>query len=346
MTAVPGVALRTTSGVEAKIARPRIGFVGVGWIGFNRMRSILEQKACEVVGVVEPNADLAERACAALSLGTRCHSFDELLAMNPDGIAIATPSALHAEQNLAALEHGISVFCQKPLARNFEETSRVVDAARAADRLLCVDFSYRFVRGVQQIRELVQNGTLGEMYRAELVFHNAYGPDKPWFYDPRLSGGGCLIDLGIHLVDLALWILNWPTVSKISSQLFAGGQRWHQNSGQVEDCASASLELQTGAVVHLSCSWKAHAGQDAVIEFGFYGTKGGARLRNVNGSFFEFLTERFDGTSRKVLSEPPEQWGGLAAVDWLRRLSISNHFSPDASQFATVAAVLDRIYDL
>jgi len=61
-------------------------------------------------------------------------------------------------------------------------------------------------------------------YLADLIFHNAYGPDKPWFYDRTLSGGGCVIDLGIHLVDLALWNLDFPKVMNVTSRLFAPGQ--------------------------------------------------------------------------------------------------------------------------
>ena len=100
----------------------------------------------------------------------------------------------------------------------------MVNAAREADRLLAVDLSYRFTEGMQRIREVVQSGGLGRIYAVDLVFHNAYGPDKPWFYDPALSGGGCVMDLGVHLVDLALWTLEFPSVSHVSSKLFRDGE--------------------------------------------------------------------------------------------------------------------------
>src|SRR5690606_35925284 len=109
-------------------------------------------------------------------------------------------------QAIQALRRGIPVFCQKPLARTRAETSRVIQEARAADLLLAVDLSYRFTSGIQRIRQIVQSGELGKVFAVNLVFHNAYGPDKAWFYDYNLAGGGCAIDLGIHLVDLAFWI--------------------------------------------------------------------------------------------------------------------------------------------
>ena len=99
------------------------------------------------------------------------------------------------------------------------QARRVVDSARAADRLLMVDLSYRWTDAARRVRDEVAGGGLGDIYAAELAFHNAYGPDKAWFYDRDLSGGGCVIDLGVHLIDLALWTLGFPRVASIASHL-------------------------------------------------------------------------------------------------------------------------------
>ena len=106
----------------------------------------------------------------------------------PTVVVIATPSALHAEQSIRALDAGAAVFCQKPLGRDAAEAASVVAAARAADRLLSVDFSYRFTRGMEAIAGLIRGGELGHVFAVDLVFHNAYGPGKPWFYDRAQSG--------------------------------------------------------------------------------------------------------------------------------------------------------------
>ena len=84
----------------------------------------------------------------------------------------------------------------------------MVDAARRAGRRLGVDYSYRFTDGMRALREMVARGELGRVFAVDAVFHNAYGPDKAWCRDPRLAGGGALMDLGVHLVDLALWVLD------------------------------------------------------------------------------------------------------------------------------------------
>jgi predicted dehydrogenase len=324
--------------------RARLGFLGVGWIGQRRMRSILERGAAEAVVVADPSLVAASAAASAVEGCAVVPSLDALLEHDLDGVVVATPSALHADQTVRALERGLAVFCQKPLGRSAAEARRVVDAARAADRLLGVDLSYRHVAGMAEIRRLVQSGALGQVFAANLVFHNAYGPDKPWFRDARLSGGGCLIDLGIHLLDLALWTLGFPEIREVAAALrTAGGPAAARGEG-VEDFAAAQLELANGTAVQLACSWRLAAGQDCAIEAAFYGTAGGAALRNVRGSFFDFLAERFHGTRRELLAGPPDAWEGRAAVAWAEALSASARFDPEVERIVEVQAGLDRIY--
>jgi predicted dehydrogenase len=323
---------------------PRIGFLGVGWIGRHRMQAILDTQAITIAGIAEPSSDMAHEA-AVLAPGAECvGSLEELLKLDLDGLVIATPSALHAEQALKALLSGVAVFCQKPLGRTAPEVEEVVAAAGAADLLLGVDFSYRHTDGMRRIRELVASGELGRIHAIDLVFHNAYGPDKPWFYDAAQSGGGCVMDLGIHLVDLALWLLDFPEVRNVTSHLSAGGEPVTEPLAQVEDFAVATIELATGTVVRLACSWRLHAGCDAVIGAEVYGTKGGAAFRNVGGSFYDFAAERFTGTAREPLAMPPDAWGGRAAAEWARRLANGARYDPAAGHLVDVAHVLDRIY--
>ena len=326
--------------------RPRLGFLGAGWIGQRRMRSILERDIADAVAVADPAAATAGAAAGAVEGCRALPSLDALLEQDLDGVVIATPSALHAKQAVQALERGVAVLCQKPLGRNAAEAQRVVDAARAADRLLGVDLSYRHVAGVDRIRGLVQEGALGQVFAVNLVFHNAYGPGKPWFQDALLSGGGCLIDLGIHLVDLALWTLGYPEVEAVTASLRGAGAPAPspERPREVEDYAAAQLELAGGTAVQLACSWRLPAGQDCLIEVAFYGTKGGAAMRNVHGSFFDFLVERFQGTRRELLAGPPDDWGGRAAVAWVEALQRGSRYDPAVESIGAVQGTLDRIY--
>lgn len=309
------------------------------------MEAIAREGVVEIAAIADPFDDLVHAAHAYAPDASTSENLEGLLCENLDGVVIATPNALHAEQSIRALEAGLAVFCQKPLGRTAEETRRVVDTARRADRLLGVDLSYRFVEGIQKLRQMVLAGEIGDVFAANLVFHNAYGPDKPWFYDPKLSGGGCLIDLGVHLVDLALSTLGSSEVVDVSGRLFAHGVLLAGQSDRVEDYATARIDLANGVAVDLACSWNLSAGCDCVIEATFYGTRGALSLRNLNGSFYDFVTEHFQGTSRRVIAAPPDEWGGRAAVAWARQLAESSRYDPAIEEVVTVARVLDWIYD-
>ena len=316
--------------------RPRLGFLGVGWIGRKRLDALVAAGAAEATAVFDPaGADVPGAETAA--------SLDELLAADLDGVVIATPSALHAEQAIAALERGLPVFCQKPLAITANETRAVVDAARRADRLLSVDFCYREVEAARKLKEVVDAGELGDVFAADLVFHNAYGPDKEWFYDVQLAGGGCVIDLGIHLVDLALWVLGFPAVEEVTAQRFRDARLLARGERAIEDYAVATLVLEGGTAVRLACSWNLHAGRDCAIEATFHGKEGGVSLTNVDGSFYDFAAHRFSGTSSTLLAEPPDDWGGRAAIRWAERVAAGERFDPAAERIVEVAEIVDRI---
>ena len=333
--------LRTSPASMAR--RPRLGFLGVGWIGFQRMQAVAESCWGEIAAIADPAEELLAKAHALAPGCAVGGTLEDLLRAGVDGVVIATPSALHAGQAEAALRAGAAVFCQKPLGRNAAECRRVVTAARAADRLLGVDLSYRFTEALRRIREMVRAGELGEVFALDLVFHNAYGPGKPWFYDRRLSGGGCVIDLGIHLVDAALWILE-TFVTGVESRLFHAGRPLAGQPERCEDFATARLELATGATANLACSWNLHAGRPAVIEARFYGTRGAAEMVNLEGSFTDFAAYRCAGATRELLCGPPDAWGGRAAVAWAQELALGGRFNPEAERIVEVAETLDAIY--
>jgi predicted dehydrogenase len=316
---------------------PRLGFLGVGWIGRNRMEALGDAGLARVAAVADPQAEALDAAVAAAPDAARAGSLEELLEHDLDGVVIATPSALHAEQATAALERGVAVFCQKPLARDAAETRRVLDAARAADRLLGVDLSYRQVEALRAARRAVADGAIGPLHTIDLTFHNAYGPDKPWFTDPELAGGGCLIDLGTHLVDLALWLSGARAATVLSARTLR--LRGHE----VEDQATAELDLGA-AHARLACSWFQPAGRDCVFECTAWGADGAVSVTNVDGSFYDFRAELWRSGSRETLVEPPDAWGGRAIGAWTKRLGSDASFDPAATELELLARTIDAIY--
>ena len=319
-----------------------LGFLGTGWIGRNRMEAMLATGEAKAIAVCDPNADTAEQALDLAPDARLVGSLDELLACEPDGIVVATPSALHAEQCIRALDAGAAVFCQKPLGRNAAEVEAVLAAAERADRLLGVDLSYRHTAAMQAIRDAVGAGKLGQLFAAELTFHNAYGPQSAWFWDPKLSGGGCLIDLGVHLVDLALWMFDFPEVVEARATLLRDGRPLGED--EVENYAAGELVLASGVHVRIACSWNLSAGRDSVIAASFYGTDGGAEMRNENGSFFDFSAALFKGRDAERMTSPPDDWGGRAAAEWVRNLAAGERFTGSTTGLVETARALDRLY--
>ena len=256
-----------------RLRKPRVGFLGVGWIGRHRMAAMAESQLLDIAAMADATPDALRQAQALVPQATPLHSLDALLAEDLDALVIATPSALHAEQAEAALARGFAVFCQKPLARSAAESERVIAAARRADRLLGVDLSYRHTQAMRRIRTLVAAGDLGHVHAVDLVFHNAYGPDKRWFQDPALS----------------------------------------------------------------------REGRDAVVETTFRGRARRA-CGNVGGSFYDVGAELRRGTTARTIADGPDGWGGLAAVQWARRLAAGERYDLHSRRLVTVAEVIDRIY--
>ena len=198
--------------MEALInTKPRLAFAGAGWIGRNRLAAAAKEEAAEIVCIADPSEECIREAEKLVKTCRHTTSFDEMIAdPEVDAVVIATPSALHMQQAVNAFEAGKAVFCQKPLGRNAEEVRAVVEAAQRVNKLLGADFSYRYTAAFKEILPIIRSGELGKIFAVDLKFHNAYGPDKPWFYDMKLAGGGCVLDLGIHLIDLMLYALAFP----------------------------------------------------------------------------------------------------------------------------------------
>ena len=308
------------------------------------MQTAAESGLADIYSITDPSVDCLGEAAKIAPATKVVGSFEDIINDTAvDGVVIATPSALHMQQSVQAFERGIAVFCQKPLGRNAGEVRAVVEAATCANKLLGADFSYRYTAAFQKIHSIIRSGELGKIFAVDLKFHNAYGPDKPWFYDLEQSGGGCVLDLGIHLIDLMLYALDFPEVNRVESSLYARGVSV-KGKEEVEDYASVIMDLENDINAQLACSWNLKAGCEAVIEASFYGTNGGVALKNVNGSFYDFVGVRYWGTQSEMLVQPPDAWGGRALVNWVQQLAVNPDYNPEAEHFIKSAEILDRIY--
>jgi predicted dehydrogenase len=320
----------------------KLGFLGLGWIGRKRLDAVAAEANVRVTAVSDTDPEKLQSAQSGYPDARGVVSLDELLECELDGVVIATPNGAHAYQAIACLQRGLPVFCQKPLATNAADTDRIIAAARKANKLLAVDYSYRHVQGMRALRERIRAGELGEIGAIDLIFHNAYGPNKQWCFDRSQAGGGCLLDLGVHLIDLALWLQDAPSMRVVSSRLFSQGQVAGRQD--VEDLAFVELVQSNGAVVRIACSWHAQIGCDAEISAHIHGSRGGARWRNVNGSFVDFELDLLRGNRREHLGSSRDDWGPGALSAWIQRLRTDSAFDAEASGFAAGAKLIEQAY--
>lgn len=299
------------------MTRARLGFLGVGWIGRNRLEAIARDGCAEIVAFADPSPACRETAQAITPDALALEHLGQLLELPLDGVVIATPSTHHAEHSRAALARGLSVFCQEPLGTG-DETKRIISAARTRGLLLGVDLPYRYLAAVQRAAAVVQGGGIGRVFAADVVARNAESC--------------CVIDVGAHLVDLALWLLQFPAFYGVDHAPAAGP---HQ--------AGVQLRFAGDITVRLSCSWQRSVGNDVVIGAVFYGSEGAVAIKNVGSSLHDFTAERYFGMQRERLAEPPDDWSGRAAVTWARRVAQGEGFDPTVARIADVARVIDAI---
>lgn len=320
----------------------RLGFIGLGWIGRKRLDAVARHPLIGIAALVDAAEEKLRSASDAYPLAVAARNLDELLAAGVDGVVIATPNGVHAAQALRCLRAGVPVFCQKPLAITGSSALQVIEAAQEADKALAVDFCYRSVRGMDEAKRRIASGMLGEITAVDLKFHNAYGPDKQWCFDRAVAGGGCLLDLGVHLLALALWLQDFPPVEVRSSRRFARGRSARKED--IEDQAYVELRQRNGAIVRVACSWYAHIGGDAVIEASFSGTRGGLAWRNVGGSFYDFEMDACHGSRRETLARGADEWGPRALIAWVERIAQDDAFDPAALRIASSVQLIDSVY--
>ncbi len=223
----------------------------------------------------------------------RYHDWEDLVARDDlDVVSIGVPNDLHAPIAIAALERGRHVFCEKPLAPTGELAQRMVDAARAADRVLEIAFNHRRRADVQWVRRYLDEHDIGRIYHARSSWRRRAGIPGlgSWFTNRAMAGGGPMVDLGPHMLDIALFLMGEPRVERVSAvaygELGRGGRgvgRGSRTTGgnrafEVEDFASALLRLDTGGSLHLEASWASYSADEEDIAVELLGATGGARL--------------------------------------------------------------------
>jgi predicted dehydrogenase len=342
----------------------RVGVIGVGWAGQQHLAAYDALDDAEIVAV----AGLEEPARTALArqygIAHQVARWEDLLELDGlDAVSVAVPTFLHAPIAIAALERGLHVLSEKPVARNESEAQAMVAAAQAAGRVLDVGFNHRQRGDIHKLKEIIDAGRLGTPYYAKAWWLRRSGiPGRgSWFTTAELAGGGPLVDIGVHVLDYSLFLLGYPTVTAVSASTYdllaTAGFGFSRDSTKtsvagstgfdVEDLATVFMRLEDGGTLLVEASWAAHRTDGDEFGFTLYGTGGGAELivedYAPSGALRIFTDD--DGVPAETRLTAPPGGGHRVVVDqFLAKIRSGRWDEYDGSAALPLARIIDACY--
>jgi predicted dehydrogenase len=270
----------------------KVGIIGGGSISNLHLNSFNSNQDVCIAGICDLNLERAEQAAAQYGAAFHCGDYKELLDRKDiDAVVICTWNNTHAEIAIAALEAGKHVFVEKPLSTTLKDALKIESAVKRTDKILQVGFVRRFDPNVQILKKFIDAGELGQIYYGKASSIRRLGNPGGWFADQEKSGGGPLIDIGIHALDTCWYLMGKPKAVTVSGNTFAPlGNRSHitnlsfykaadyqYQQNTVEDLALAMIRFENGASLMLDTSFTLHAKANETY-MKIYGENGGAEL--------------------------------------------------------------------
>jgi len=365
------------------MAKLKIGIVGCGFIANRKhLPMLLLHNDVEVVAFCDIIKERAE--ASAKQFGTAdakvYENYQDLVARKDiDVVHVCTPNSTHSEISVAALQSGKHVMCEKPMAKTAAEAKAMLDAAKASGKKLTIGYQNRFRTDSQFIKKLCDQGDLGDIYLGKAFATRRRGvPIWGVFMNKALQGGGPLIDLGTHALDLTLWMMdNYEPVSALGSTYDKIGKLgspangmglWDPEKYEVEDSAFGMVKFKNGATVVLEASWAINMIVSNEAMTMLCGTKGGADMFPATGPIVrvadfqsaEGLHVRVNGENAGKLfiqnyamgaefigsGEKREDFAGgkLEMTTWLNAIRNDTDVVVKPEQAYTVTRVLEAIY--
>jgi len=268
----------------------KVGIVGAG-IGSFHASAYCKLPEVEVVAIADINRGRAEKLARDFKVPKIYIDYGQMITQEElDAISVCTPNYLHTLVAVEALNHGKHVLCEKPLSTNAEEGAKIVEAARKAGKILMMGFNQRFQGESQVLKQFVREGLLGEIYYAKAGWIRRRGIPGigSWFTEKEKAGGGALIDIGVHVLDLTRWLMGNPRPVKVLASTYAKFGPRGKGKGEwgisvpggkfdVEDLAIGLIKFENGSTLFLETSWASHVEKEMVFS-SLLGTEGGANL--------------------------------------------------------------------
>lgn len=281
----------------------KVGIIGAGSISGNHLHGYAQLPQVKIQAICDLNRERAQKAADQYGAPGVYTDLNEMLAKEQlDAVSVTCWNNAHAEASIAALQAGVNVLCEKPLAMSAKQAQLMVEAEKQSGKLLMVGFVRRFFEGTIFVKDAVDNGDLGDIYWVRTGCIRRCGNPGGWFSDSKRSGGGPVIDLSVHMVDEARYLLGKPkavsvsaaTFNKIGSKANTKGVSWYKSQDydgfcDVEDAATALVRFDNGAVLNVEVSWTLDTDNERTY-FEMFGSKGGA----VAEPYIKLMSSRSD----------------------------------------------------
>lgn len=307
----------------------KIGIIGVGTIAIQHIESYLENPKSELYAFCDINEERLHEMGEKYGITKLYTDKDEMLKLEElDAVSVCTWNCAHAECTIAALKAGKHVLCEKPMAMNEKEALEMSKTAKETGKLLMIGFVRRYGNDCQVVQDFVNSGEFGEIYYAKATYLRRAGAPGGWFGDKARSGGGPLIDLGVHVIDISRYLAGNPkpisaygaTFNKIGDRKHIKNREGYASAGKtdndifnVEDMATALIRFDNGFVLSFESSFSLNIKNDeGTIEI--FGTNAGAKLSPeleifteqdgymINKSFASSTALSFEGLFKKEIN--------------------------------------------
>lgn len=269
----------------------KVGIIGSGLIATQvHIPNYLQNgDRVSIVAIADVIIEKAQQVAGKFDIPHVFQSYKEMLAeVKLDAVSICVPNKFHAEATIAALEAGCHVLCEKPPAMNAAEAQLMLETANKVGKLLTYGFHYRHSKEVEITKNMIDTGDLGHIYSARVQAIRRRGiPGWGVFTNKELQGGGPLIDIGVHMLDTALYLMGYPepenvlgkTHQRIGNRKGVGllGE-WDYENFNVEDMAVGMITFKNGATLLLETAFAANVEKDDTMQVSIMGDYGGADI--------------------------------------------------------------------
>ncbi len=249
--------------------KSKIGVIGLGGVAqLVHLPNLAKLPNAELTAVSEINKSRLQMIADKFNVKERYSNYLEMLEKSDiEAVIVATPTSTHKEIAIECLAAGKDILIEKPLARSYQEAKQIVDAAKKFKKKLMVGMNLRFRPDTMLLRSFINSNEIGEPFYIKGGWIRKQSSNEKWFTKKEESGGGVIIDLGIHILDLALWLLGYPEISSVSTQNF------FHNTKSVEDTSISCVKCKNSAVINMEVSWSLPVEKDYFF-LDVFGTKG------------------------------------------------------------------------